>query len=76
VTDLRGKIEAVLAQLRPFFQADGGDVEFVEITPEGVVRVRLMGACHNCPAGTDTMERGIKVALQEVLPEVTGVEPV
>ena len=73
---VREKIEAVLAELRPFFQSDGGDVEFVEMTPDGVVRVRLMGACHNCPSATQTIQDGIKVALQEVMPEVTDVEPV
>jgi Fe-S cluster biogenesis protein NfuA len=76
VTDaaLRARIEGVLAELRPFFQSDGGDVEFVEMTAAGVVRVRLMGACHNCPSSTQTMQNGIKVALQEVMPEVTAVE--
>jgi Fe-S cluster biogenesis protein NfuA len=73
---VRDKIEAVLAELRPFFQSDGGDVEFVEMTAAGVVRVRLMGACHNCPSSTQTMQNGIKIALQEVMPEVTDVEPV
>ena len=73
---VRDKIEAVLAELRPFFQSDGGDVEFVEMTPAGVVRVKLMGACHNCPSSTQTMQNGIKIALQEVMPEVTDVEPI
>ena len=73
---VRAKIEAVLEDLRPFFQSDGGDVEFVEMTPDGVVRVRLIGACHGCPSSTQTMQHGIKIALQEVMPEVTGVEPI
>lgn len=73
---VREKIEAVLADLRPFFQTDGGDVEFVEMTPAGVVRVRLIGACHGCPSSTQTMQNGIKIALQEVMPEVTDVEPI
>ena len=72
---VRQRVEAVLADLRPFFAADGGDVEFVEMTAEGVVRVRLMGACHNCPSSTNTMQNGIKIALQEVLPGVTDVQP-
>jgi Fe-S cluster biogenesis protein NfuA len=71
---VRERIEGVLAELRPFFQSDGGDVEFVEMTDQGVVRVRLMGACHNCPSSTQTMQHGIKIALQEVMPEVTAVE--
>ena len=74
--DIRERIEAVLAELRPFFRADGGDIEFVELTDRGVVRVRLVGACHNCPSSTQTMQQGLKVALQEALPSVTDVEPV
>ncbi len=74
--EIRERIEAVLAELRPFFRADGGDIEFVELTERGVVRVRMVGACDSCPAATNTMQHGIKVALQEVLPMVTDVEPV
>ncbi len=73
---VREKIEAVLADLRPFFQSDGGDVEFVEMTADGVVRVNLIGACHGCPSSMQTMQNGIKIALQEVMPEVTDVEPI
>ena len=74
--EIRQRVDAVLAELRPFFAQDGGDVEFVEMTEDGVVRVRLVGACDGCPSSTDTMQRGIKVALQEVLPMVTDVQPV
>ena len=70
------RIEAVSAELRPFFRADRGDIEFVELTEKGVVRVRMVGACDSCPSATNTMQHGIKVALQEVLPMVTDVEPV
>ena len=73
---VRDKIEAVLDELRPFFQSDGGDVQFVEMTAAGVVRVRLQGACHGCPSSTQTTQNGILVALREVLPQVTAVEPV
>ncbi len=74
--EVRQRIEAVLEQLRPFFADDGGDVEFVEMTDKGVVRVRLVGACEGCPSSTHTMQQGIKIALQEVLPTVTDVQPV
>ncbi len=75
-SEVRERVEAVLDELRPFFIADGGDVEFVEITTTGVVRVLLKGACHGCPSATHTMQNGIKVALQEVLPAVTDVQSV
>ena len=73
---LQRRVEAVLEELRPFFAADGGDVQFVDVTDGGVVRVRLVGACHNCPSSTNTMQHGIKVALQEVLPGVTDVQSI
>ncbi len=72
----RAKIEGVIEELRPFFQADGGDVEFVEMDDAGVVRARLVGACHGCPSSLHTLQNGLKVALEEVLPAVTGVESV
>jgi len=74
--EIRQRVDGVLEELRPFFAQDGGDVEFVEMTDDGVVRVRLVGACDGCPSSMDTMQRGIKVALQEVLPMVTDVQPV
>ena len=74
--EIRQRVEGVLEELRPFFADDGGDVQFVEMTDDGVVRVRLVGACDGCPSSTDTMQRGIMVALQEVLPMVTDVQPV
>lgn len=75
-TEVRQRVEAVLEELRPFFADDGGDVEFVEMTDSGVVRVRLVGACDGCPSSTQTMQQGVKIALQEVLPMVTDVQPV
>jgi Fe-S cluster biogenesis protein NfuA len=70
------RIRAVLDELRPFFTADGGDVEFVECTPEGVVRVRMVGACQGCPSSHNTLQNGLLIALREALPAVRGVEPV
>ncbi len=71
---MRKKVEAVLNQIRPALQADGGDVELVDVTKEGVVKVRLVGACAGCPMSTMTLALGIERTLKERVPEVKRVE--
>jgi Fe-S cluster biogenesis protein NfuA len=66
---MREQVEEVLGKLRPFLLRDGGDVELVDVE-DGVVRVRLMGACGSCPSSTITLKAGIERALLE---EVAGV---
>lgn len=66
------KVEAVLARIRPALQADGGDVELVDIS-EGVVKLRLKGACSGCPMSTMTLRMGIERALRAELPEIKEV---
>ena len=56
--------------------ADGGDVELVEVTEQGVVRVRLQGACHGCPMSMMTLKNGIERIIREQVPGVTAVEAV
>jgi len=73
---MREKVEAVLNEIRPALQADGGDVELVDVTKEGVVRVRLVGACAGCPMSTMTLSLGIERALKERVPEIKRVEAV
>jgi Fe-S cluster biogenesis protein NfuA len=70
------RVGGVLQQIRPAIQADGGDVELVEVTDEGLVRVRFHGACVGCPSSTMTLKTGIEHSLRERVPEVTGVEAV
>jgi Fe-S cluster biogenesis protein NfuA len=69
------QVQEILDKLRPYIQRDGGDVELVEIE-EGIVRVRLLGACGSCPSSTITLKAGIERALMEELPEVREVEQV
>lgn len=72
MADLTARIEAVLEELRPFLRSDGGDVRLVGVdAATGIVRVHLVGACGTCPSATQTLEHGIKVRLQEAVPEVT-----
>lgn len=72
---MRDEVERVLAEIRPFIQADGGDVELVDIEG-GVVRLRLLGACHGCPSALMTLHMGIERRLKEVVPAVERVEAV
>ena len=71
---MQKKVEKALVKVRSFLQADGGDVELVEITQEGVVRVRLTGACGGCPMASMTLKTGIEKILKEEVPEVKRVE--
>ncbi len=72
---MKAEVESVLNRIRPALQADGGDVELVGIE-EGVVRVRLKGACGGCPMATITLKNGIEAALKEQIPSVLRVESV
>jgi Fe-S cluster biogenesis protein NfuA len=67
------KVKEVIEQIRPFLKADGGDVEIVEITEDGTVKVRLTGACGHCPMSTMTLKMGIEKRLKETVPEVKEV---
>ncbi len=69
------RIQDALDKIRPALQADGGDVEFVEYD-EGVVKVRLVGACRGCPMSQLTLANGVERVLKQEIPEVTRVEPV
>jgi Fe-S cluster biogenesis protein NfuA len=73
---MKEKVELALTKIRPALQADGGDVELVEIGPNGVVKVRLKGACGGCPMSQLTLKMGIERILKKEVPEVTSVEAV
>ncbi len=73
---MKKKVQESLNRIRPALQADGGDVELVEITDEGVVKVRLTGACHGCPMAKITLKNGVERAIKKDVPEVTSVESV
>lgn len=73
---LTKKVEEALEQLRPFLRADGGNMELVDITEEGIVQVRLLGACKDCSMSAMTMKAGLEEAIKKVAPEITRVEAV
>ena len=73
---MKEKVQAVLDQIRPGLQQDGGDCELVEVTDDGIVKVRLTGACAGCPMSQMTLKMGIEATLKEKIPEVQSVESV
>ena len=70
---MKERIQVVLNKIRPMLQADGGDVEFVDVA-DGVVKVRLQGACVGCPMSQMTLKNGIERLLKQEIPEVTAEE--
>ncbi len=70
------KVEKVIEEIRPQLQADGGDVELIEVTDEGKVKVQLIGACAGCPMSTLTLAAVIEKTIKEKIPEVKEVEAV
>ncbi|MDC0302251.1 NifU family protein [bacterium] len=70
------KINQAIEQLRPFLHADGGDMEFVELTKDSVVKVKLLGACSDCSMSHMTMRAGLEEALKIAAPEVVSVEAI
>jgi len=71
---MKEKVEAVIEEIRPALQADGGDVELVDVDEkEGVVKVRLQGACRGCPMSQMTLQMGIEQELKKQVPAVTKV---
>jgi Fe-S cluster biogenesis protein NfuA len=74
--ELEQKVRNVIEQIRPYLQADGGDIHFVELTKENVVNVELQGACGSCPFSRMTLKNGVEEAVKNALPEIKSVEAV
>ena len=73
--DIKVAVEQALAKIRPFLQRDGGDIELVEVT-DGVVKVRLTGACKGCPMSQMTLKQGVEKLLMKEVPGLTSVQAV
>ena len=76
IAEISEKGERQMENIRPYLQSHGGDVEFVSFDQDGVVKVRLQGACHGCAGAQMTIKNGVQRILQEAFPEVTSVEAV
>ena len=72
---MKERVQEVLNQVRPALQADGGDVELVDVSEEGIVSVKLTGACGSCPMSTMTLKMGIEKTLMDI-PEVRGISEI
>lgn len=67
------RVNATLDKVRPYLQADGGDIEIVELTDDNVLKVKLTGACHGCPFSMQTLKAGVEQAVKSDIPEITEV---
>ncbi|HQB48111.1 MAG TPA: NifU family protein, partial [Bacteroidales bacterium] len=66
--ELIRKVKNVIDQIRPYLQSDGGDIEFVELTSDNIVNVKLLGACGSCPYSTMTLKNGVENAMKRAIP--------
>ena len=74
--DLIAKVKNVIDQIRPYLQADGGDISFVNISDDNVVNVELQGTCGTCPYSRMTLKNGVESAVKRALPEIKSVEAI
>jgi Fe-S cluster biogenesis protein NfuA len=70
------RVQSVIEEIRPSLQADGGDIELVEVTEDNVVIVRLQGACRGCPGAQMTLKMGVERLMKSRIPEIVSVENV
>lgn len=75
-TDLRDRIEAALNSIRPYLEADGGNVRVLEFTSEQVLKLEFVGACGTCPMSTMTFKAGVEEAIKRMVPEIKKIEVV
>lgn len=74
--ELTQRIESTLNELRPYLEADGGDIRLVEVTENLIVRLELLGACADCSMIHMTLKGGVESAIKKAAPEVTGIEAI
>jgi Fe-S cluster biogenesis protein NfuA len=70
------RVEAALNTIRPYLETDGGNVSIEEITPDNVVKLKLLGSCGSCPMSIMTLKAGIEEAIKKAVPEITGVDAI
>jgi Fe-S cluster biogenesis protein NfuA len=76
MNDLITKVESALEQIRPYLQADGGDVSLIEITDDYIVKLELQGACKSCSMSMMTMKAGIEESIKRIAPEIKSVQAI
>lgn len=75
-SELRERVEFALDTIRPYLEADGGNVRIVELTDDMVLKIEMMGSCGSCPMSTMTLKAGIEEAIRRAIPEIVRVEAV
>lgn len=75
-SELKSKIEFALDTIRPYLEADGGNVRIVELTDEMVLKIEMMGSCGTCPMSSMTLKAGVEDAIKRAIPEITRVEAI
>ena len=70
------RVEAALEGIRPYLEADGGDVKILDISDKGVVKIELLGACGSCPMSTMTLKAGVEETIKRMVPEISSVEAI
>ena len=70
------KVEAALQTIRPYLEADGGDVKILEVNDDGVVKLELLGACGSCPMSSMTLKAGVEEAIKRAVPEISRVDAI
>ena len=70
---MKEEVQKAIDKVRPGLQADGGDVELVDVSPDGIVKVRLTGACHGCPMSQMTLKMGIEKIIKQQVPSIKEV---
>jgi Fe-S cluster biogenesis protein NfuA len=73
---VRKEVEVALAKIRPFLQRDGGDIQLIDVTEDGIVKVQLQGACQGCPMSQMTLKQGVEKALMKEVPGVKEVQSI
>ncbi len=71
---MKEQVQQVINEIRPNLQADGGDIDLVDVTEDGIVKVKLRGACSGCPGAAMTLKMGVERILKQRIPQVTGIE--
>jgi Fe-S cluster biogenesis protein NfuA len=70
---IKNRVLSALERVRPYLQSDGGDIEFIDVTEDMTVRVKLTGACHGCPYSMQTLKAGVEQAIMKEVPEIRKV---
>lgn len=73
---MKEQVQEVINEIRPNLQADGGDIDLIDVTDDGIVKIKLRGACSGCPGAAMTLKMGVERILKQRIPQVTGIENV